>query len=219
MANKSSSEVVPSNSKTSKIWFHTLAAKITVGLTTAITLTAVSVRMVLTFNINLLPQNSAAANSQRASQSQQDFPDCYSLSPNNDKACRSYNDGLKALKSGDKVHGYMQIGQGYNDMGNPTKGLEYYRIAKNLPHSPEDEPALINGEAWSLNLLHQPDKALKLADESIALNPYFPHAWATKANAESRLGKQREACISAKKASHFPEVQLEPSIKSSCGIQ
>jgi tetratricopeptide (TPR) repeat protein len=215
MANKSSSGIASSNSKQSKNWIDTLVAKVAFGVTTAITVTAVSVRVAPTLNISFGPPNSATASSQR----QPDFPDCESLSPNNSKACGSYNAGLKALKGGDQVLGYMLIAQGYNDMGNPTKGLEYYRKAKKLPHSPEDEPSLINGEAWSLDLLHQPDKALKLANEAIALNPYFPYAWATKASAESKLGKHQEACASARKASLFPEVQLEPSMKSSCGIQ
>jgi tetratricopeptide (TPR) repeat protein len=215
MANKSSSGIVSSNFKQSKNWIHTLAAKVTLGVTTTITLTALSTRIAPTFNFSFGPQSSATASSPQ----QPDFPDCESLSPNNSKACGSYNAGLKTLRGGDQILGYMLIAQGYNDMGNPTKGLEYYRKARKSPHSPEREPDLINGEAWSLNLLHHPDKALKLANEAIALNAYFPHAWTTKANAEAKLGKQQEACVSARRASLFPEVQLEPSMKLSCGIQ
>jgi tetratricopeptide (TPR) repeat protein len=170
-----------------------------------------------TFIFNLWPHNS------ELSKQPQGLLNCEKIP--NKEACTIYNAGLQDLEAGNKFPGYEQMGRGSNDMGKPQDGLKYYTLAKNLPRSPYDDLTALSGQAWSLNLLHKPEEALKLANEVIVRDSNYPHIWPTKANAEMTLGRKKEACISAKKASELPEARrkqgrdLEQLIESACRIQ
>jgi tetratricopeptide (TPR) repeat protein len=169
-----------------------------------------------TFIFNLWPHNSELP------KQPQGLLNCGKIP--NKEACTIYNAGLQDLEAGNKIPGYMNMAQGSNDMGKPQDGYEYYTRATKLSRSPDDKIKSIHGQAWSLNLLDRPEEALKLADEVIDRNSNFPHVWPTKAYAEMKLGRKKEACVSAKKASEFPDAQiqqgrdLEQLIKSACGI-
>ena len=198
MANKSLSESVTSNSKLDKSGVNTMGMKLalkllaaTVGATATFT---VIIRIAPTFNINIGPQNLFAAVSQGESQVQKN-------------------------PSEDEFNKYMQMGKDSNHAGKADKGYEYYRLAQNIKHSPDDEAALLTGLAWSRNIQHRSKEALELAEKALASDNSFSYAWQNKAIAELRLGNQEAACTSAKRASLDPEVQLDAPMKSFCRIQ
>ncbi len=189
MTNKSSSELVTSNSKLDKKWISPIILSLTATLTTTIAF----IRIAPTFHINIGPKISSPEISKPAIQAQQD--DC-----------------------SDELHEIMRIANNYNQMGKPEKGYACYTKAESLPHSQDAHADILNGQAWSRNLQHRPQDALKLTEAALALNPRFSYAWLNQANAQWLLGKQKEACFSAIRASRDPRVQLDPAMKSSCRI-
>lgn len=196
MANKSLSESVTSNSKLDKSGVNTMGMKF-ILMSLAATATATVpfiIRIAPTFNINIGPQNLFAAVSQGESQAQKNH-------------------------SEDEFNKYMKMGKDSNHAGKADKGYEYYRLAQNIKHSPDDEAALLTGLAWSRNIQHRSKEALELSEKALASNNNFSYAWQNKAIAELRLGNQEAACTSAKRASLDPEVQLDPPMKSFCRIQ
>lgn len=195
MANKSLSESVTSNSKLDKSGVNTMGMKLTLKLAaTAVATATFVIRIAPTLNINIGPQNLSAAVSQGKTQAQKN-------------------------PSEDEFNKYMQMGKDSNHAGKADKGYEYYRLAQNIKHSPDDEAALLTGLAWSRNIQHRSEEALELAEKALASNNNFSYAWQNKAIAELRLGNQEAACTSAKRASLDPEVQLDPPMKSFCRIQ
>jgi tetratricopeptide (TPR) repeat protein len=226
MANKSSASSGPF--RLFRVITGVLGATVTVTATLAVHFHWNLNSLINISNINIGTQSSAPSNikdlpTTSDKPTQQNILNCENIS--NKEACTVYNAGLQDLKAGNKFPGYEQMGRGSNDMGKPQDGLKYYTLAKNLPRSPYDDLTALSGQAWSLNLLHKPEEALKLANEVIVRDSNYPHIWPTKANAEMTLGRKKEACISAKKASELPEARrkqgrdLEQLIESACRIQ